>query len=115
MEIRRQNYEAGKRAKGVIYRAYREFNEIFGTHYENPPFFEEFMTADADFVLIGMGSIAMPAKAAVKEMRRKGVKAGGYISLHWLRPFPHRGTEEGALQVQGGHRRNRQGLRHRHS
>ncbi|WP_229657557.1 hypothetical protein [Thermogymnomonas acidicola] len=89
MEIRRQNYEAGKRAKGVIYRAYREFNEIFGTHYENP-FFEEFMTADADFVLIGMGSIAMPAKAAVKEMRRKGVKAG-YISLHWLRPFP---TEE---------------------
>ena len=63
IEIRRQNFEAAKRAKGVIYQAYKEFNEIFKTNYEQP-FYEEFMTEDAEAVLVGMGTMAMPAKAA---------------------------------------------------
>ena len=33
MEIRRQNWEAAKRARGVIKDAYKEFNDIFGDRY----------------------------------------------------------------------------------
>ena len=33
MEIRRQNWEAAKRARGVIKEAYEEFNAIFGNRY----------------------------------------------------------------------------------
>jgi len=89
MEIRRQNFEAAKRSKGVIYKAYKEFNEIFKTNYEQP-FFNEFMTDDAEAILLGMGTVAMPAKAAVKRLRKKG-KRVGFIGLRWFRPFP---TEE---------------------
>ncbi|MBI4257960.1 MAG: pyruvate ferredoxin oxidoreductase [Thaumarchaeota archaeon] len=89
MEIRRQNFEAIKRAKGVIYQAYKEYNEVFKTNYEQP-FFEEFMTEDAEAVLLGLGTIVMPAKAAVRRLREKGKKVG-FVRLRWFRPFP---TEE---------------------
>jgi len=89
MEIRRQNWEAAQRARGVIKEAYKEFNAIFGTKYENP-FFTEYMCDDAEFVLIGLGQIAAAGRTAVKRMREKGQKVG-YIALRWFRPFP---TEE---------------------
>ncbi|MBI2183532.1 MAG: pyruvate ferredoxin oxidoreductase [Thaumarchaeota archaeon] len=89
MEIRRQNFEATKRAKGIIYQAYKEFNEVFKTNYEQP-FFEEYMTEDAEAVLLGLGTISMPAKSAVRRLREKGKKVG-FVRLRWFRPFP---TEE---------------------
>src|SRR5438876_1572090 len=51
MEIRRQNWEAAKRARGVIKDAYKEFNDIFGDRYAAPYYFDEFMTDDAEAVL----------------------------------------------------------------
>ncbi len=89
MEIRRQNWEAAKRAKQVIYQAYREFNSVFGSKYTNP-FFDEYMTSDADTVVIGMGTVSSAAKVAVSRLREKGEKVG-FIKLRWFRPFP---TEE---------------------
>ena len=89
MEIRRQNWEAAIRARGVIKEAYQEFNAIFGNRYENP-YFTEFMTEDAEVVLIGLGQVAAAGRTAVKRMREKGEKVG-YIGLRWFRPFP---TEE---------------------
>ncbi|MBI4502293.1 MAG: pyruvate ferredoxin oxidoreductase [Gemmatimonadetes bacterium] len=89
MELRRQNWEAARRAKGVIVQAYQEFNEIFGERYATP-FFSEFMTDDAETVLIGVGAVAMPARTAVRRLREQGRKVG-YIGLRWFRPFP---TEE---------------------
>jgi pyruvate ferredoxin oxidoreductase alpha subunit len=86
MELRRQNWEAARRARGVISEAYQEFNAIFGTHYTSP-FFDEFMTEDADAVLIGVGTVAMPARTAVRRMRAQGHKVG-YVNLRWFRPFP---------------------------
>src|SRR5690349_1454538 len=55
MEMRRQNWEAARRARGVIVEAYQEFNAIFGERYQAPYFFKEFMTEDADTVLVGLG------------------------------------------------------------
>jgi pyruvate ferredoxin oxidoreductase alpha subunit len=86
MELRRQNWEGARRARGVIAEAYQEFNAIFGERYKSP-YFNEFMTDDADIVLIGIGTVAMPARTAVRRLRQQGHKVG-YISLRWFRPFP---------------------------
>jgi pyruvate ferredoxin oxidoreductase alpha subunit len=85
MEIRRQNWEAAKRAKKVIVKAYEEFDAIFGSSHGNP-FFEEYMTGDAETVVIGMGTVTAAAKIAVKRLREKGRKVG-YIKIRWFRPF----------------------------
>ena len=92
MEIRRQNWEAARRAKSVIYKAYEEFASIFQSDYKNP-FFDEFMTEDADTVLVGMGTVTAAAKSAVKLLRGKGEKVG-YIKLRWFRPFPSKELRE---------------------
>ena len=86
IEIRRQNWEAARRARGVIKEAYGEFNGIFGTHYDSP-YFVEYMTEDAEAVLIGLGTVQAPARTAVRRLREKGHKVG-YVNLRWFRPFP---------------------------
>jgi pyruvate ferredoxin oxidoreductase alpha subunit len=86
MELRRQNWEAARRAKTVIAEAYREFNGIFGERYPSP-YFDEFMTDDAETVLLGLGAVAMPARTAVRRLRERGKKVG-YVNLRWFRPFP---------------------------
>ncbi len=88
IEIRRQSDEAMKRAKGVIEDAYKDFNRIFGRSYS--PFLEEYMTEDADVVLVGQGTLALPVKVTVRKLREQGKKVG-FVRLKWFRPFP---TEE---------------------
>ncbi|MFQ5681703.1 MAG: pyruvate ferredoxin oxidoreductase [Candidatus Binatia bacterium] len=85
IEIRRQNDEAMKRAKGVIEDAYKDFNKIFGRNYS--PFLEEYMTDDADVVLVGQGTLALAVKVTVRKMREQGKKVG-FVRLKWVRPFP---------------------------
>lgn len=87
MELRRQNWEAAKRARGVIKESYKEFNSVFGDRYAEPYYFEEFMTEDAETVLIGVGTFTSPGRTAVRRLREKGKKVG-YVNLRWFRPFP---------------------------
>src|SRR5712692_6922760 len=75
MEIRRQTAGAMERAYTVIREAYAEFEQIFGRHYGNP-FFEEYETADADIVLVGMGTLSTPVKVAIRAMRKEGKRVG---------------------------------------
>src|SRR5256884_6237637 len=86
IEIRRQNDEAMKRAVTVIEEAYADFRKIFGRGPENP-WFEEYMTEDADVILVGMGTISLPMKVGIRNMRAKGKKVG-LVRLRWFRPFP---------------------------
>ena len=85
MEIRRQTAAAMERSAGVIREAYRDFERIFGRHYGNP-FFEEYMTEDADVVLVGMGTLSMPVRVAIRQMRKEGKKVG-LVRMRWFRPF----------------------------
>ena len=85
MEIRRQNDMAMRRARGVITEAYEEFNEEFGRGGE--PFIERYMMEDAEVALVGMGTLAMPVKVAVRKMRAEGKKVG-FVRARWFRPFP---------------------------
>src|SRR6516165_6545360 len=65
MEIRRQNYAAMERSYSVLKEAYADFERVFGRSYGNP-FFEEYMTEDADIVLMGMGTLSTPVKVAIR-------------------------------------------------
>ena len=85
MEIRRQNYAAMERSAGVIREAYADFERIFGRSYGNP-FFEEYQTEDADVVLMGMGTVSISAKVAIRQLRKEGKKVG-FIRMRWFRPF----------------------------
>jgi pyruvate ferredoxin oxidoreductase alpha subunit len=85
MEIRRQTAAAMERSQSVIREAYRDFEKIFHRSYGNP-FFEEYMTDDAEVVLVGMGTLSTPVKVAIREMRKQGKKVG-FVRIRWFRPF----------------------------
>jgi pyruvate ferredoxin oxidoreductase alpha subunit len=95
MEIRKQTDAAAHRVKDVIREVHADFKEIFGRGGDNP-FFEEYMTDDAEYVLFGMGSLGLPAKVMVRRLRDRGEKVG-FIRLKWFRPFP----DEELAQVLG--------------
>ena len=88
MEIRRQNYKVTEGALDVVREVYVEFEKIFGRKYGNP-FFEEYMTEDADVVLLGMGTLSTPVRVAIRELRKQGKKVG-FVRLRWFRPFAGR-------------------------
>lgn len=61
-----------------------EFKGIFGRSY---PAIEAFMMEDAEYVLVMSNSFTIKGKAAVKDFREKGIKAG-LLRLRLIRPFP---------------------------
>ena len=85
MEMRRQNDMAMRQARGVIIEAYEDFNAKFGRSGE--PFIERYMMDDAEIALVGMGTLAMPVRVAVRKMREQGKKVG-FVRVRWFRPFP---------------------------
>ena len=85
MEIRKQSDAAMRRARGVIIEAYDDFGAKFGR--EEEPFIERYMMEDAEIALVGMGTLAMPVKVAVRKMREQGQKVG-FVRVRWFRPFP---------------------------
>ena len=89
MEIRRQSDDAMRRTQGVIKEIHDEFKEVFGRG-DPSPFIEEYMTEDADIVLVGMGTLAMPVRVAVRRLREQGKKVG-FLRVKFFRPFA---TEE---------------------
>ena len=98
MEMRRQNDTAMRRAREVFIEAYDDFNATFGRGGE--PFIERYMMDDADIALVGMGTLAMPVKVAVRKMREQGKKVG-FVRVRWFRPFPTEELQEalGAVQA----------------
>ena len=89
MEIRRQTDEAMHRSVDAIKQAYAEFKETFGRG-DPSPFIEEYMTEDAEIILVGMGTLALPVRVAIRRLREQGKKIG-FLRLKSFRPFP---TEE---------------------
>ena len=85
MEIRKQTDEAMRRSKGVIEEVHAEFRDVFGRGTPNP-FYEEYMTDDAKIIFVGMGSLALPVRVAIRKMREQGIKVG-FVRIKWFRPF----------------------------
>ena len=61
-----------------------EFEKAFGRSYDT---IEGYMLDDADYVLVMTNSFSTLGKAAVKQAREKGIKAG-LLRLRLLRPLP---------------------------
>ncbi len=86
MEIRRQTDEAMRRSRDVIIEAHDDLKRVFGRGGDDP-FIEEYMTEDADVVLMGMGTLSLPLKVTVRRLREQGRKVG-FLRVKWFRPFP---------------------------
>src|SRR5437773_722005 len=83
------NDNAMRQALGVIREAHADFKKIFGRGGDSP-FLDEYMTDDAEVVVIGQGTLSLPMKVAIRRLRKEGHKIG-LVRLKWFRPFP---TEE---------------------
>ena len=79
-----QQAEAMRNAKKVIAEVSKEFEELTGRKYK---FFEEYKMEDAELVVVCMNSTAGTTKAAIDDLRSKGVKAG-LLKIRMFRPFP---------------------------
>jgi pyruvate ferredoxin oxidoreductase alpha subunit len=87
-ETRKQMDDAVRREPEVVLEAHKDFSKIFERQHD--PFLEKYMTEDADIIFIGIGSMALAARASVRELREMGKKVG-FIRIKRFRPFP---TEE---------------------
>ncbi|MDR0401602.1 MAG: hypothetical protein LBH27_01185 [Endomicrobium sp.] len=83
-EHRYQLAQAVKSAKKIILDVSKEFKMIFGREYN---FYEKYMLDDAEIIMIIIGSAAGNVKSTVKELRKKGIKAG-LLKIRVYRPFP---------------------------
>ena len=84
MEARVAQAEAMKNAKRAILDVAADFEKTFGRKYG---LFEAYCMEDAEVAIVLMGSSAGTAKAAVAELRDKGIKAG-LVKIRVFRPFP---------------------------
>lgn len=84
MEAKKNQEIAMKNAKDVILSVAKRFGKISGRSYG---LFEEYRTADADYIMVLIGSAAGTAKQAADDLREKGIKAG-ILKVRVFRPFP---------------------------
>ncbi len=84
MEHKIQEAEAMKAAKARILEVAAEFEKVSGRSYG---LIEAYMMEDAQLALVLIGSTAGTAKAAVDQLRERGVKAG-LVKVRVFRPFP---------------------------
>lgn len=88
MEFKKMQQDAMLDALEVIEKVNKEFEKKFGRGYGNG-LLEEYKMENAEFALIGMGSLCGTAKETVDELRKEGKKVG-LIKLKSYRPFPEK-------------------------
>lgn len=83
-EHKRQQVEAMRNVQAVVEAVGEEYGKLSGRSYG---IFEEYKTADADNILVALGSTAGTIKVAVDRLREQGKKVG-LLKLRMFRPFP---------------------------
>ena len=73
-------------AADVIKETEKEFESIFGRHYTGLT--ENYLTDDADYIIVTLGSIAGLCRETADKLRDKGIKAG-VVRIRYMRPFPN--------------------------
>ena len=73
-------------AADVIKETEKEFESIFGRHYTGLT--ENYLTDDADYIIVTLGSIAGLCHETADKLRDKGIKAG-VVRIRYMRPFPN--------------------------
>lgn len=78
--------ELALRASGpVIAEALDDLERVTGRRY--PPWLDRYRVADAEVVVVAMGTAAQTARVAADELREEGTRAG-VVALRTFRPFP---------------------------
>lgn len=85
MELKKDMHDSMEKARKAIRKVTSDFTASFERDYSG--LIEEFMTDDADYVLIASGTLASTGKYVVQRMREKGHKVG-IIRMRFFRPFP---------------------------
>lgn len=84
-EYRYKHMEALKKAKKKIGEVDHEFGRAFGRSYGG--LVEGYRSADAEYLIVTMGSATGTARVAVDQVRDKGIPFG-LVKLRAFRPFP---------------------------
>ncbi len=85
-KVRKDMHDAQERAKNLIPRIAREWQERFGTYHGD--LVERYRCEDADYILLSMGALGAESKVAIDEMREEGIRIG-LARVRSLRPFPN--------------------------
>ncbi len=85
-EHKRQEIEAMTNAPAVIEKVGKDFEKMSGRSYG---FLDEYMTEDAERIIVIMGSAAGTAKQTADNLREKGEKVG-VLKIRMFRPFPEK-------------------------
>ena len=85
MELKKDMHDSMEKARKAIRKVTSDFAASFERDYSG--LIEEFMTDDADYVLIASGTLASTGKYVVQRLREKGHKVG-IIRMRFFRPFP---------------------------
>ena len=96
MEFRKDLHEALLESLKVVESTNKEFAEKFSRSYGNG-LLEAYKIEDAEFAIIGMGTLCGTARSVVDKLRKKKIKAG-LIRVRCLRPFP----KESLLKIAKG-------------
>ncbi len=89
-EFKIDQEKAMKEAMAEYKEISQEFEKISGRQKN---YFETYQMADAEEVIVLMGSAAGTAKEAVDNLRQQGQKAG-LLKINLFRPFPHQAAAE---------------------
>ena len=86
IHFKKQQHDSMMAANGEIKKINLEFSKKFHRKYGDG-LIETYRMEDADFAILGMGSLCSTARIAIDELRKKGKKAG-LIKIRTFRPFP---------------------------
>jgi len=92
MGFKKQQQDAMINALGVIKKTNTAFKASFGRSYGDG-LIELYKVKDADYAVVGMGTLCGTARVAVDKLRKQGKKVG-LIKVRSLRPFPEKALQE---------------------
>ncbi len=88
MHFKKQQQDAMINALEVIKKTNSKFAKAFGRSYGDG-LLELYKMKDAEYAVIGMGTLCGTAKVAIDKLRKEGKKVG-LIRIRCLRPFPEK-------------------------
>lgn len=98
MEIRHLLHRDMLEAIPALERIERRFEAVFGRRGD--PLVEAYLTDDAEYVAVALGSLSYQLRDVVDALRAEGIRVG-VVSLHLYRPFPEHAIVDALKRCSG--------------
>ncbi|MCX6707882.1 MAG: pyruvate synthase subunit PorA [Candidatus Woesearchaeota archaeon] len=99
MHFKKMQHDAMKESIDIIKKVNSEFRGKFKRGYGDG-LIELYRMNDADYALIGMGTLCSTARVVIDNLRKEGIKAG-MIKVKTYRPFPSEAISKAAKGLKG--------------